>query len=186
MEVAVAEAQLVTAQLGEKPEIVKQAEIQIEAIERELSTLGKRLSDYTLTAPINGNIQKVLSPDTLLLVTDDTRIVLIPVSWQFLNDVDTNLKFSIETKYNSNVLEGSIDITSQIVSPYNYAAGLSTYEGVIYVFLRKTQCYHISQVSGVYRLDLDTNTLVDTGNTLGYGCTVAIYSARQNNTVDII
>ena len=108
MEVAVAEAQLVTAQIGEKPEIIKHAEIQVEAIERELSTLGKRLSDYTLTAPINGNIQKVLSPDTLLLVSDNTRIVLIPISWQFLNDVDTNLKFSIETKYNSHVLNGSI------------------------------------------------------------------------------
>jgi hypothetical protein len=108
MEVAVAEAQLVTAQIGEKPEIIKQAEIQILAIEKELVTLRKRLSDYTLTAPINGNVQRVLSPDTLLLVTDDTRIVLIPISWQFLNDVDTNLTFSIETKYNSSVLEGSI------------------------------------------------------------------------------
>ena len=119
------------------------------------------------------------------MYTTSGKMIMVG-SKKLTSSPDTYRTTLYQYDYATNVLEGSIDITSQIVSPYNYAAGLSTYEGVIYVFLRKTQCDHISQVSGVYRLDLDTNTLVDTGNTLGYGCTVAIYSARQNNTVDII
>ena len=89
--------------------------------------------------------------------------------------------------YATSTLEGTIDISNQFTNnPGTGGAGLSTYEGNIYVSAREAACSLVSQISGVYRLDLDTNTLVYTGNNTGFGCTTGVGSARQNNTVEII
>ncbi len=108
LEAQVAQAQLFTVEIGEKPEITTRAKIQIIAVENELRTLHSRLSDYTLRAPLSGEINKVISPDTLLLVSDETRLVIMPIAWQYLNDVDTNLTFTIETNYARETSQGSI------------------------------------------------------------------------------
>ena len=89
--------------------------------------------------------------------------------------------------YATSALEGTIDISNQFTNnPETGGAGLSTFEGNIYVFARESSCNLVSQISGVYKLDLDTNTLVYTGRNTGFGCTTGVGSARQNNTVDII
>ncbi len=108
LETQVAAAHLITLQTGEKPEIITQARTQIESIEKQLVILHNQLSEYTITTPLTGNINMVSSPDTLLLVSDDTRVVIMPILWQFMTEVDTSLSFTIQTPFDGEVWEGSI------------------------------------------------------------------------------
>ena len=108
LEMQVAEAHLKTLQTGEKQEIIAQARFQIAAIERELMALQDRLSEFTLTAPLSGKIHVAFSPDTLLMVFNDTRVVLIPIPWKYINEVNINYEFTTEPIFDSEVLEGSI------------------------------------------------------------------------------
>ena len=108
LETQVAEAHLKTLQTGEKPEIMAHARTQIAAAENELQALYRRLSALTLTAPLTGTNYMIASPDTLLIVADEVRVVLMTIPWQYAGEIDTNHSFSIQPVFSGAELQGKI------------------------------------------------------------------------------
>jgi len=115
LEMQVAESHLKTLQAGEKPEIIKEADSQIAAIEAELAALESHLSLYALVTPMTGKIYSTFSHDTLLMVLDDQRVVVMPIPWQFFNEVDTTNGFTAGVLYNEDILQGTIHIKSNFM-----------------------------------------------------------------------
>jgi len=82
VEVSIAQSQLEVASSGEKPELIGVHRSNVEALSQQIRVLDHRLASFTITSPIEGTVSRVFSPDTLLLVTDESLfVVLIPVRW---------------------------------------------------------------------------------------------------------
>jgi len=94
LEAKVADAQLKALETGEKPEMIQMVESQIEAIENELLVVKKKLSSLALVTPISGEINTAFSLDTLLLVHDDVRLVLMQIPWDYLTEISPGHVFS--------------------------------------------------------------------------------------------
>jgi hypothetical protein len=81
--ISIAEAELESARTGERYQQIDMDRSRIEAIEREIATLERRIDDYTLVSPISGRLRRSFSSDTLLIVSDvSSHIVFMPVRWQ--------------------------------------------------------------------------------------------------------
>ena len=80
--VASAEAQVLVATSGGRPEEAEVVRARIAALEREARSLVQRERMGTLVSPISGRVGRVFSPDTLLIVADTSAYhVLLPVRW---------------------------------------------------------------------------------------------------------
>ena len=79
---SIAQAQLQSALTGAQPEQIELERARIASLEREIRTLVERQSLLTLTAPIDGMIRRSFAADTLLILSDAQRhIILIPIAW---------------------------------------------------------------------------------------------------------
>ena len=78
-EIALAEANLEVALTGAKPEMLDLANANIAALQGEIEAVKRRASTYVLTAPISGTITPTYSGDTLVTITANEYLALIPV-----------------------------------------------------------------------------------------------------------
>lgn len=103
--VAVADAQVQTArvwvrnaQTGGRTEEADVIRARIRALERETASLSRREAMGTLVSPISGRVQRVFSPDTLLLVADTSAFhVLLPVRWSDRARVRVGARVHLQT-----------------------------------------------------------------------------------------
>lgn len=87
IEVAIAEARLQTVRTGAKPEEIRMIEFQIEGLEAEISTLSDQMGTLTLVSPFLGIFQSSPGTDTLCVVEDTARVILMPVAAKYLSQV---------------------------------------------------------------------------------------------------
>lgn len=79
-EVESAMAQLTDMRTGVKPEEIQLLEARIESLNRQIEIKGKRIKSYTILAPFSGAIETLVHSDTLLILSDDSKhMVLMPV-----------------------------------------------------------------------------------------------------------
>ena len=79
---SIAQAQLESALTGAQPEQADLERARIASFEREIATLEERQALLTLTAPIDGVVRRSFASDTLLVLSDAERhIILIPIAW---------------------------------------------------------------------------------------------------------
>ncbi|NUO82448.1 hypothetical protein HUU05_20425 [candidate division KSB1 bacterium] len=81
--IAIAEAKLQSVQSGAKQEELELVHAQIAALQGEIEVLQRRATTaFTLTAPFAGVTQRAPSGDTLLVLADNSKYVLLmPVRW---------------------------------------------------------------------------------------------------------
>ena len=75
-----AEAQMAAVGSGLKAEDVALRAEEVAAIDAEVAALRHRLGSHTYVSPIDGTLRGGVSPDTLLTVQEDGRVLLLPVS----------------------------------------------------------------------------------------------------------
>jgi hypothetical protein len=80
--ISIAEERLKTVLSGAKKEEIELLNSQIKAIEREIDILQFRFEKNNITVPISGMIIRPFSSDTLVIVNDTSKkVILIPVKW---------------------------------------------------------------------------------------------------------
>lgn len=95
---SISKARLETVQTGSKKEQVGLIKSQIIALENELAILQKRFNGFTITSPINGVVNRKTNSDTLMIVADDSKFVLLcPVRVQDLKFISDTALIEIKT-----------------------------------------------------------------------------------------
>lgn len=86
--ISIAKERLRTVQSGAKEEEINFAKSQIASIENEIRVLQKRFESNNIISPINGLIDRPFSSDTLLVIHDTSKIVvMVPIKWSESNKV---------------------------------------------------------------------------------------------------
>jgi hypothetical protein len=96
--IAIAEAHLQSIETGVKKEQIDFIRSQIQSLQKQIDVLQKRFKDYTLISQISGVATRILSSDTLLVISDTAEfVVLIPVKWEERNNLSANQKVILKT-----------------------------------------------------------------------------------------
>jgi multidrug efflux pump subunit AcrA (membrane-fusion protein) len=78
----IAKERLRTVQSGAKKEEINFAASQINALENEIEILQKRFESNNIVIPISGIINRSFSSDTLLIINDTSKhVIIMPVIW---------------------------------------------------------------------------------------------------------
>lgn len=109
MELDLLAAQAVLADLssGAKPEQIDFYRNEIESIKEEIDVLNNRLDSFVLTSPFFGNVFKVFSEDTLLIVADTLVAVLMPLNIKYLPDISTGQEFTMTSRHGHQSINAS-------------------------------------------------------------------------------
>ncbi|MCB9248743.1 MAG: HlyD family efflux transporter periplasmic adaptor subunit [Ignavibacteriales bacterium] len=107
--VNIAKERLRTVQSGAKKEEINFAASQISALENEIRILQKRYESNNIVTPIGGNVNKTFSSDTLLVINDTSKnVILIPVKWSDINKIQVNQSVIISSAEVDEVINGKI------------------------------------------------------------------------------
>jgi|WetSurMetagenome_2_1015567.scaffolds.fasta_scaffold90403_2 hypothetical protein len=77
IEVDIARTKLEAARTGSKPEEIEYLKTEIAALTDQLNALEQRIASFSIVSPISGNISRVYSPDTLMIVSDVSEYVVL-------------------------------------------------------------------------------------------------------------
>lgn len=113
----------------------------------------------------------ILTTSGKLIITGIANDLSVSKVWQY--------------DYATWTLETTINITGQFTNGEDYASGIAEYNGNIYLFARLNSCTLSSSSSGVYLLNVLTNSLVYTGQTTGFGCGTGASSWLPCNTTSL-
>lgn len=95
---SISKARLESVQTGAKKEQINFFKSQIAALESELAILQKRFKGFTITSPINGIVNRKTNSDTLMIVADDSKFILLcPVKVNDIKFIDDSALIEIET-----------------------------------------------------------------------------------------
>ena len=108
--ISIAEERLRSVQSGAKEEEVDFATSKINAIEKEIDVLQKRFENNNITSPINGMISRSYSTDTLLIVNDTSKyVVLLPIEWNSFSKINVEQNVEISSVNISEIGTGKIN-----------------------------------------------------------------------------
>lgn len=109
IEVAIAQAQLETAQTGEKPTQRALLETQIRALQEQLRALQNEAGAMHINAPFSGELIKHLSSDTLLSVLDISGwVVIFPLKLEDMGDINSGDSVFVHAGHNGDIQKGVI------------------------------------------------------------------------------
>ena len=114
MRVLSEKASLEALKTGLKPESIKKDQAQIEAIENEISVLEERAARLNIIAPFSGKLIRPSSEDTLLIIEDTKKIIMMGVDWE--NSAD----FSESTLVNIKTLKRRMTFSGKVYRVENY------------------------------------------------------------------
>ena len=114
LEAKVADARLKSLQTGDKTEMIGMVQNEIQAIADEIDVLKSKLSRFALTTPLSGKISTVFSPDTLLMVHNSERIILMPVPWTNYTEVSPDQSFKAD------IIPLNMSVSGKIIRISNY------------------------------------------------------------------
>lgn len=148
-------------------------------------SVGSQLSiyevDITTTTGVKTYKGDIEAGYTVLdfILTTAGKLIITGVS----TDLSTSKVWQYD--YATWTLETTINITGQFTNGEEYASGIAEYNGNIYLFARLNTCTLSSSSSGVYLLNVLTNSLVYTGQTTGFGCGTGASSWLPCNTTSL-
>ncbi|MEE9432141.1 MAG: hypothetical protein V3V16_13915, partial [Melioribacteraceae bacterium] len=103
-------------QSGAKTEEINFAASKISAIEKEIDVLQKRFENNNITSPISGMISRSYSRDTLLIVNDTSKyVVLLPIEWSDSKKIRMNQTVEFSANNISEIGNGEIGIIENSV-----------------------------------------------------------------------
>ncbi len=108
IEVAIAEARLQTVRTGAKPEEIRMIESQIEGLEAEIGVLSDQVGTLTLVSPFTGIFQSYPGSDTLCVVEDTARVILMPVPVIHLAEIAPGQSVKLRLPGRTEQLEGEV------------------------------------------------------------------------------
>jgi hypothetical protein len=108
LETEIAEAELKTAKTGAKPEQVDFIQAQIQSLEDEIKVLQERQQQFTLLSPIDGRINRILSNDTLLIVSDTASVLIMPLKLQYFPEVEVGSAVELSANNGAPPIRGQI------------------------------------------------------------------------------
>ena len=119
--ISIAKERLRSVQSGAKQEEINYAQLQISTIKNEINVLKKRYESNNIIVPINGIINRTYSADTLLVVNDTSKsVIIIPVKLEDSKKIDIAQKVNIYTSYsNSNIIGEIVSINSTVMTNNN-------------------------------------------------------------------
>jgi hypothetical protein len=108
LEVQAAEARLQSLKTGAKIQEINLNRVEIQAIERNLETLKNRINHLYLVSPVCGDLHLEIANDTLMIVSDTMRVVILPVPIEYFNEISVGQRVSVREPYNGDTLFGKV------------------------------------------------------------------------------
>jgi hypothetical protein len=114
IEVAVQQANLESIQTGSKTEQISLIRNEIRAIEEEIEVVKKKLASFTIISPMSGIISAYNSADTILTISSENMLLMIPINWNFNSILREGLAVKVENfeglKFHINSLRAGVHI----------------------------------------------------------------------------
>lgn len=107
--IEIAKQVLRTVESGAKEEEVKLTATTIDALENEIKILQSRYESNNIISPINGIVNRAFSSDTLLIINDTSKyVILLPVKWQESLKLSKEQNVNIYDDYITEIAKGKI------------------------------------------------------------------------------
>lgn len=107
--IEIAKQILRTVESGAKEEEIKLTATTIDALENEIRILQRRYESNNIISPINGIISRAFSSDTLLIINDTSKfVILLPVKWQESLKLSKEQNVNIYDDYITEIAKGKI------------------------------------------------------------------------------
>jgi hypothetical protein len=120
LEAAVAEARLHTLETGAKPEEIAALHARITSIHEEIAIMKERLDHLTLITPLSGRLFKYFATnDTLVIVGTNSYVVVMPISWKFINEIKEGQTVKFEIPGQEEQFSGKVEQINQIAQILN-------------------------------------------------------------------
>jgi len=108
LEAQVADARLQSLKTGAKQEEIGLIRAQIRAIQRNLETLKKRINRAYLISPLKGRLSMDIANDTIMVVSDSVRVVIMPVPYEYYQELGLDQTVNGRLPHNGIQLSGKI------------------------------------------------------------------------------
>ncbi len=119
LQASVAEAQLKALETGSKPEQIQLSLSQITSLESEIKVLEKRLDQFVLISPLDGELFTPFSAESLMFIADTSRLVYMPVGLRDLTEVKVAQIFQVRTPVTAEEIKGKIIKVDQMIQRLN-------------------------------------------------------------------
>jgi hypothetical protein len=120
MQVAINEAELKSMESGSKPEQLNYIRAQMNKLNGEIANLNMKISNQTITSPLNGIFRNSYSPDTLMVIEDiDDLILKAPVQVAEMDNVFKGQKITCKVDGRKEVFEAEVVNISKNVTVLN-------------------------------------------------------------------
>lgn len=117
IQVAIKEAEMQSLASGAKPEQINYIKAQIRKIKVDIADLELKISNQTITSPINGIIYNTFSPDTILVIEDINNLIIkIPVEVKDMQNVFIGQKIFCKVNGRKGNVEAEVTHISKNVS----------------------------------------------------------------------
>lgn len=117
IQVAIKEAELHSLSSGAKPEQINYIKAKIRKIKVDIADLELKISNQTITSPINGVIYNTFSPDTILVIEDINNLIIkIPVQVKDMQNVFIGQKIFCKVDGRKGNIEAEVTHISKNVS----------------------------------------------------------------------
>ncbi len=118
--ISIAKERLRTVQSGSKKEEVNYTATRITALENEISVLQKRFESNSFISPISGVINRTFSSDTLLVINDTSKnVILLPIVWEDSKKLQLNQNVLVSSSGIKDELNGKIISIGNVVNTVN-------------------------------------------------------------------
>ena len=105
----IAKERLRSVQSGAKEEEINFAASQINALENEIKVLQKRFESNNIITPISGFINRTFSSDTLLVINDTSKnVIIMPIKWSDLQKLQVQQNVMISSSSVDAEIQGKI------------------------------------------------------------------------------
>jgi len=120
MQVAINEAEMKSLESGAKPEQINYIKAQINKLNGEIEDLNLKISNQTITSPLNGIFRNSYSPDTLMVIEDiDDLILKVPVQVSDIDNVFKGQKITCKVDGRKEIFEAEVAHISKNVTVLN-------------------------------------------------------------------
>jgi len=119
LQAKIAESNLNNLQTGSKPEQIQRIQEEIVGVENEIRILKDKIEKFTLISPLDGNLYKVFSNDTIVFIGSKEKIAVIPFDVKYNNEIKSGQKVSIYFSQINESINGTILEINKVVRYVN-------------------------------------------------------------------
>lgn len=93
---------------GEKTETLNWLKTRASGLQRQIDLLEHQIKHYTITSPFTGRINPAVSTDSLLSVTDTSRVIMMAVPWSRSEEIVKGRRVEIKIPMRDTVIKATI------------------------------------------------------------------------------